>query len=154
MITLCLSLPLVLLIQGKLKTDFFSVGAGACHRAPQKLSIQNKRVDFFWIFSRFYDILFTSFCLLSLFGFCFLISIRKSTNTYIQYINVSICFHCFVGFMYAIFVFFCLLQYTFIWRCVSRSVGADYDRALQILGYGFHLRHTHKFLKFIAALDY
>lgn len=133
---------------------FFSVGAGACHRAPQKLSIQNKRVDFFWIFSRFYDILFTSFCLISLLGFCFLISIRKSTNTYIQYINVSICFHCFVGFMYAIFVFFCLLQYTFIWRCVSRSVGADYDRALQILGYGFHLRHTHKFLKFIAALDY
>lgn len=131
---------------------FFSVGARAYRRAPQKLSIQNKRVDFFGFSHDFYDILFTIFCLLSLLGFCFfLISIRKSTNTYIQYINVSICFHCFVGFLctqyFFVFILFCLLQYTFIWRCVSRSVGADYDRALQILGYGFHLRHTHKLFK-------
>lgn len=95
---------------------FFSVGAGAYRRAPQKLSIQNKRVDFFGFSHVFYDILFTIFCLLSLLGFCFLISIRKSTNTYIQYINVSICFHCFVGFMYAIFFLFsfCFVYYNIL----------------------------------------
>lgn len=94
---------------------FFSVGAGAYRRAPQKLSIQNKRVDFFGFSHDFYDILFTIFCLLSLLGFCFLISIRKSTNTYIQYINVSICFHCFVGFMYAIFFCFHFVLFTTIY---------------------------------------
>lgn len=38
---------------------FFSVGAGAYHRAPQKLSIQNKRVDFFG-----FSHVFMIFCLL------------------------------------------------------------------------------------------
>lgn len=66
--------------------------------------------------------MFTIFCLLSLLGFCFfLISIRKSTNTYIQYINVSICFHCFVGFMYAIFFLF---SFCFVYYNILLSGGA------------------------------
>lgn len=85
----------------------------------------------------------------------FLISIRKSTNTYIQYINVSICFHCFVGFMYAIFfvfILFCLLQYTFIWRCVSRSVGAETTTALyKFWDMDFTCATHTNCLKFIAA---
>lgn len=139
----------------EIKTDFG--WSGISHRAPQKLSIRNKRVDFFSIFSRFMIFCLWFFvyyfCLLSLLEFS--ISIRKSTNTYIQYINVSIVSFVCLGFIYAI-DFFCLFLFSVYFNITlfggaSRSIGADCDRALQILGYGFRFRHTH-FLKFLVRL--
>lgn len=101
-----------------------------------KIVNTNKRLDFFGFSHVFFDILFMIFCLLFFFTFLdwnFLISIRKSTITYIQYINVSI-----VSFVCCFYT-----QYLYILSGgASRSTGADCDRALQILGYGFHLRHT------------
>lgn len=102
-----------------------------------KIVNSNKRLDFFG-FSHVFFLIFClwffvyCFSLLSLIGF-FFISIRKSTITYIWYINVSI-----VSFVCCFYT-----QYLYILSGgASRSTGADCDRALQILGYGFHLRHT------------
>lgn len=98
-----LPLPLVLLIQGKLKTDFGWSGGpslarscweknpGGRHQTPQKLSKRNQKIVFFFTFIWYfvYDFFLLFFVCFSRFVF---ISLRKTTNTYIQYSYVSFVF--------------------------------------------------------------
>lgn len=55
----------------EIKNRFFFGWSGGLPPGSTKIVNTKQKSRFFWIFSRFYDILFTIFCLLSLLGFCF-----------------------------------------------------------------------------------
>lgn len=121
MITLCLSLPLVLLIQGKLKTDFGWSGgpslAWSCweknpegrHQTPQKLSKRNQKIFFFvdFCFMFIWYFVYDFFCLL--FFVCFLrfvlITLRKTTNT-VHTVFLRFLFFCNILCCISIYIYF------------------------------------------------